>query len=264
VSEEEKALRDRMAKVSHKVLVLSGKGGVGKSTVAVNLAVALSMAGKSVGLLDVDIHGPSVPKMLGLEGSRLVSEDESIVPIELGDMRVMSIGFLLQDPDQAVIWRGPKKIGAIRQFLGEVAWGKLDYLIVDCPPGTGDEPLTVAQYLKDADGAVIVTTPQEVAVVDVRKCVTFCRDVGMKVLGVVENMSGFACPKCGEVVNVFKSGGGEEMALQMGIPFLGRAPLSAAVVESGDTGRPCVHHRKDDPAAKAFQAIADEMMKKMG
>lgn len=256
---DRQALAERMCQIKRKIVVLSGKGGVGKSTVAVNLAVALSLAGRKVGLLDVDIHGPSVPKMLHLDKARLRTENDCMIPVEVGSLKVMSIGFLLSDSDQAVIWRGPMKMGVIKQFLKDVAWGELDYLIVDCPPGTGDEPLSVIQLMENASGAVIVTTPQEVALLDVRRSVTFCRELNLPVLGVVENMSGFICPKCGEVADIFKKGGGEEMARDMGVPFLGRVPITQAVVDSGDSGRPCVYHHANDLAAKAFQRVADRI-----
>ena len=256
---DRQALAERMCLIKRKIVVLSGKGGVGKSTVAVNLAVALSLAGRKVGLLDADLHGPSIPKMLHLDSARPRSEGDTILPVEFGALKVMSIGFLLAGSDQAVIWRGPMKMGVIKQFLKDVEWGQLDYLIVDCPPGTGDEPLSVIQLMEKADGAVIVTTPQEVALLDVRKSVTFCRQLNLPVLGVVENMSGFICPKCGEITDIFKKGGGEQMAAEMGIPFLGRVPITRAVVESGDSGRPCVYHHADDLAAKAFHRIADAL-----
>ena len=256
---ERQALAERMCRIGRKIVVLSGKGGVGKSTVAVNLAVALSVAGQRVGLLDVDIHGPSVPRMLNLDEARIATQNGSILPVEVGSLKVMSIGFLLNSSDQAVIWRGPMKMGVIKQFLKDVLWGELDHLIVDCPPGTGDEPLSVIQLLGNADGAVVVTTPQDVALQDVRKSVTFCRQLGLPVLGVVENMSGFACPKCGETVDIFKKGGGEAMATEMSIPFLGRVPITQGVVDSGDAGRPCIYHDPNDLAAKAFQRIADTL-----
>ena len=192
-------LESRLCRIRRKIVVLSGKGGVGKSTVAVNIAVALQMAGKRVGLLDIDIHGPSIPTMLGLESETLQGGADGLLPIDLDGLKVMSLGFLLPDPDKAVIWRGPLKMGVIKQFLKDVAWGDLDYLIIDSPPGTGDEPLSVCQLIGNLDGAVVVTTPQKVAAVDVRKSITFCRQLKVPVLGVVENMSGFACPKCGEI-----------------------------------------------------------------
>ncbi|MDO9541428.1 MAG: Mrp/NBP35 family ATP-binding protein, partial [Kiritimatiellia bacterium] len=205
-------MQERLEQIKHKIIVLSGKGGVGKSTVAVNVAVSLTLAGKRVGLLDVDIHGPSIPKMLDLEDTRISVRDEIMLPVEKDGLKVMSIGFLLQNRDDAVIWRGPMKMGVIKQFLKDVDWGELDYLVIDSPPGTGDEPLSVCQLVKNADGAVIVTTPQDVATNDVRKSINFCRQLNLPVLGVVENMSGFVCPKCGELTAIFKTGGGERMA----------------------------------------------------
>ena len=253
---ERQQLESRLCRIKHKVFVLSGKGGVGKSTLAVNMVVALSLAGKRVGILDIDIHGPSVPHMLGLQDNRMEARDEAMIPIEAGSLKVVSIGFLLSSPDQAVIWRGPMKMGVIKQFLKDVAWGELDYLVIDCPPGTGDEPLSIAQLIPNADGAVIVTTPQEVALADVRKCVDFCERIEVPVLGVIENMSGFACPKCGEVVNIFKQGGGEKMAADAGVPFLGAVPIDPTVVECGDKGCPFVQD-SETPSAQAFAHVAE-------
>lgn len=238
--EEQEAalLKDNMAKIKHKIIVMSGKGGVGKSTVATNLAVALAEKKFKTGLLDIDVHGPSVPKLLGVEDQMAAgSGDKSIIPVKYNDyLSIMSVGFLMPDRDQAVIWRGPLKYGVIKQFLTDVLWGELDYLIVDSPPGTGDEPLSICQLIENPDGAVIVTTPQDVALVDVRKSVTFCRQLKMPVIGVVENMSGFVCPHCGKETEIFKSGGGRDMAHDMGVPFLGSIPLEPRIVESGDDG----------------------------
>jgi len=190
-----------------------------------------------------------------LESRRIHAEHGAMIPVDVGLLRVMSIGFLLPDAEQAVIWRGPMKTGAIKQFLKDVVWDELDYLVIDCPPGTGDEPLSITQLIPDAEGAIIVTTPQEVAIADVRKCVDFCRRLKLPVLGVVENMSGFACPGCGQITDVFKKGGGEKMALEMGVPFMARIPLDPSVGESGDAGLPCVHN-SDAPSAKAFLRVA--------
>jgi ATP-binding protein involved in chromosome partitioning len=253
-------LHRRLCRIEHKVLVLSGKGGVGKSTVAVNLAVALAGKGKRVGLLDVDIHGPSVPTMLALEGEQLLSEGDSLLPVELGELKVMSIGFLLRRREEAVIWRGPMKMGVIKQFLQDVEWGDLDYLIVDAPPGTGDEPLSVCQLIEDADGAIIVTTPQEVALASVRKSITFCRQLDLRVLGVVENMSGFVCPHCGTKTEVFLAGGGERMAREMKVPFLGRIPLETGISLSGDNGRPFVHAAPASGPATVFENIVRSIL----
>jgi len=256
-------IEEALERIRHKIVVLSGKGGVGKSTVAVNLAVSLGMAGYRVGLLDIDIHGPSVPKMMGLEGTVMrPSERGKLIPADLGGLKVMSIGFLLPGEAEAVIWRGPAKASAIRQFVGEVEWGELDYLVVDCPPGTGDEPLTVIQTLEKVDGALVVTTPQDVALSDVRKSISFCGQLNIPVLGVVENMSGLVCPRCGERVDVFKSGGGESMAREMRVPFLGRVPMDPTVVSAGDDGKPHAYHHEKSASAKAFAEIVTKILEK--
>lgn len=258
--QERRVLESRLGRIRHKILVLSGKGGVGKSTVAVNLAAKLAMLGHRVGLLDVDIHGPSVPRMLGLQGQRTTGDNGSILPLESGGVKAMSIGLLLEGRDAAAIWRGPLKTGVIRQFLKDVAWGDLDYLIVDCPPGTGDEPLSVAQLVPDAEGAVIVTTPQELALMDARKSVSFCRKLNMPVIGVVENMSGFVCPNCGHATDIFLRGGGGKMATDMGVPHLGSIPVSQSIVQSGDDGWPFAAEDPDSPSAKAFEGIVAQVL----
>jgi len=253
---ERQAVGRRMCRIKHKILVLSGKGGVGKSTVAVNLAVSLALAGKRVGLLDIDIHGPSVPRLLGLEGRPIEGTGEALLPVRYTDhLKVMSIGFLLQSGEDAVIWRGPMKFAVIKQFLKDVEWGDLDYLVVDSPPGTGDEPLSIAQLIPEADGAVVVTTPQQVAVADVRRCIGFCRQIKLRVIGVVENMSGLVCPKCGTTVEVFKSGGGRRMARETGAPFLGSIPIDPQIVEASDAGTPYVEKFAGSEAAEAFQHV---------
>ena len=253
---EDQRLQRRMGRIHHKILVMSGKGGVGKSTVAVNLAVSLLQAGKRVGLLDVDIHGPSIPQMLHLGDARAMGDGESLLPIEFGGLKVMSIGFLLAKLDDAVVWRGPMKMTVIRQFLQDVAWGDLDYLVIDLPPGTGDEPLSVCQLATPVDGAVIVTTPQQVATSDVRRSIRFCQKLEIPVLGVVENMSGFVCPKCGEITPIFKTGGGEQMAADMQVPFLGRVPIDAAIGLACDSGTPFVYSDAHTPSTHAFEQIA--------
>jgi len=251
---EHKELTERMSQIKFKIIVLSGKGGVGKSTVAANLAISLGLEGKHVGLLDVDIHGPSIPKLLHLEGRSLTAKDDKIIPISVSDnLQVISIGFLLKNADDAVIWRGPMKYNVIKQFLKDVAWGSLDFLVIDSPPGTGDEPLSVCQLIEDADGAIVVTTPQELALADVRKSIDFCRKLKLRVLGVVENMSGFVCPHCGKITQIFKSGGGERMAQEMGVPFLGRIPLDPQIAEACDAGQPYLYHYSRTETAKAFQ-----------
>ncbi len=253
--DEKKMLAECLNRIHHKILVMSGKGGVGKSTVAVNLAVALSMAGKKVGLLDVDIHGPSVPTMLHLTEERLTTECDKILPVRIGELKVMSIGFLLREQDDAVIWRGPMKMSVIKQFLTEVEWGELDYLVIDSPPGTGDEPLSVCQLIDHVDGAVVVTTPQEVSAADVRKSIDFCLKLNLPVLGIVENMSGFVCPKCGEITEIFKSGAGEALADKFGLRLLGKIPLDPQVCNAGDSGKPFVYHFSKTATAKAFEPI---------
>ena len=223
--------------VRHKLVVMSGKGGVGKSTVAANLAVFLSNKGYSVGLLDVDVHGPSIAGLLGITGVKLQAKNNQIQPYQYSEnLKVLSIQGFLDQPDEALIWRGPLKISIIRQFLADVDWGTLDFLIIDSPPGTGDEPLTVAQTISDCQ-AIIVTTPQEIALADVRKSIQFCQEVNMSVLGLIENMSGFVCPTCGSMHAIFKSGGGEKTASDWGIPFLGRLPIDPSVVIAGDAGQ---------------------------
>lgn len=255
---ERQAIGRRMCRVKHKILVLSGKGGVGKSTIAVNLAVSLALAKKQVGLLDIDIHGPSVPRLLGVEGRTIEGTGKALLPVQYGEnLKVMSIGFLLQKREDAVIWRGPMKFAVIKQFLKDVEWGELDYLIVDSPPGTGDEPLSIGQLIPEADGAILVTTPQEIAVADVRRCITFCRQIDLRVLGVIENMSGLVCPKCGTTVELFKSGGGKRMAYEMGVLFLGSIPIDPQIVEASDAGTPYMEKFATTETARAFErAIA--------
>ena len=235
---ERQALARKMCQIGYKLLVMSGKGGVGKSTVAANLAASLALAGKCVGLLDVDIHGPSIPKLMGLANERVVVHAEEMVPLEIGaNLKVMSIGFLLASAADAVIWRGPMKYGVIRQFLKDVDWGPLDYLVIDAPPGTGDEPLSVAQLVGQPAGAVLVTTPQELSIADVRRSVSFCEKVSLPVVGIIENMSGLLCPHRGGQIDLFKTGG-EGLAHEMNVSFLGRIPIDPQIVECGDAGVP--------------------------
>jgi len=253
--EDRRKLQSRLCRIKQKIVVLSGKGGVGKSTVAVNLAAALMMSGKRVGLLDIDIHGPSIPTMLGLEREKIQGSEDGLLPIDIGGLKVMSLGFLLQNQDDAVIWRGPMKMGVIKQFLKDVVWGDLDDLIIDSPPGTGDEPLSVCQLIDTLDGAVIVTTPQKVAAVDVRKSITFCRRLQVPVLGVVENMSGFVCPKCGEVTQILPSGGGKRIAKDMNVPILGSIPMDPKIAEAGDSGRATFGQDPAFPMTRAMNEI---------
>ena len=238
LNEQDYKINAFLGNVKHKLMVMSGKGGVGKSTVAANLAIALSEKGYSVGLLDVDLHGPSIAGILGLTGIPLTADGDQLLPYQYNEnLQVMSVQGLLADPDDALIWRGPLKIGVIRQFLADTKWADLDYLIIDCPPGTGDEPLTIIQTIKDAQ-AVIVTTPQEVSLADVRKSINFCQQAQLAILGIVENMSGFVCPDCGTVHNIFKSGGGAKLAAERNINFLGKLPIDPQVVDSEDAGNP--------------------------
>ncbi len=259
---ERQKISSRMCQIDKKFMVLSGKGGVGKSTVAVNLAFSISSKGKKLGLMDIDIHGPSIPKMLNLEKSAVMVENNTIIPVQFSpNLKVMSIGFFLRHTDDAVIWRGPLKISLIKQFLGDVDWGKLDYLIIDSPPGTGDEPLTIGQIINDLTGVIIVTTPQDLALLDVRKSITFCRQVGIPVTGVIENMSGLICPHCGKKIDVFKSEGGKAMADDMGVPFLGSIPIDNHIVETGDQGIPFAFKYFKSDAGTAMEKISEKIIK---
>ena len=254
---DELMLRQRMSRIGRKLLVLSGKGGVGKSTVAANLAIALARAGKKVGLLDVDVHGPSVPKLLGLDNRKLEPSSDGMTPIVVNEnLAVMSVAFVLPNNHDAIIWRGPLKHSVIRQFLKDVTWGRLDYLVIDSPPGTGDEPLSVAQLAGDATAAIIVTTPQDLSISDVRRCIAFCEALSLPVVGIVENMSGYVCPKCGERTDLFKAGGGKALAEELGLSLLGQIPIDPQVVTSGDAGTPfACNEASRSPAAQAFEAV---------
>ncbi len=262
--QEEQRIQEALGQIKHTVVVMSGKGGVGKSTIAVNVAIALQKAGKSVGLLDTDLHGPTVPLLLGLTGERPAVIGEKLVPMEhASGVKMISIGNLLDNADQAVIWRGPRKIGAIRQFIGDVLWGELDYLVIDSPPGTGDEPLTIAQTVPNIQ-ALIVTTPQEVSLADVRKSINFCQTVKMPILGVVENMSGFVCSSCGAVEPIFGAGGGGEMTRKLGLNLLGTVPIEPGIVRGGDKGMPYVSEDVDSSAQRAFTGIVMEIGNHIG
>lgn len=263
-SEPKKKIAQRLKKVKHKIAVMSGKGGVGKSTIAANLAMALAKDGLETGLLDCDMHGPSIPKIMGIEDEKPTGTKSGINPIVTKEgLKVISLGLMLPEKDSPVVWRGPLKMKAIQQFLGDVNWGDLDYLVFDLPPGTGDEPLSIAQLIPEPDGAIIVTTPQDVALLTIRRAVNFSRGVGLPILGLIENMSGFVCPYCGREVDIFKSGGGEDLASELGIPFLGKIPLDPDIVKSGEEGRPFVIE-PESKSAEIFENIVNKMKKSLG
>jgi len=259
-------LKSTLSKIKHKILVMSGKGGVGKSTVATNLALGLAKKGYQVGLIDVDLHGPDICRMLGLKDKLFTEKEEKpklLPPMTYDDnLKVISLEYLMADSDEAIIWRGPLKIQAIRQFIGDIDWGELDYLVIDAPPGTGDEPLSVAQTIKDVN-ALIVTTPQEIALADVRKSISFCRHVKIRILGIVENMSGFICPHCSEPVDIFGSGGGRRTALEFNLRFLGKVPMDPRVVTGGDAGKPYLSSGAGTVATKAFDEVLDNILKEL-
>jgi ATP-binding protein involved in chromosome partitioning len=248
--------------VRFKIAVASGKGGVGKSTVAANLALALSRLGSRVGLMDSDIYGPSQQMMMGIDEKPRINEENQIVPVERFGVRVMSLGFLM-DVDQPVIWRGPMVMKAVEQFLGDVAWGKLDYLVVDMPPGTGDAQLTLTQKIQ-LSGAVIVTTPQDVALIDARKGLAMFQKVNVPVLGIIENMSFYVCGKCGHREEIFKHGGGERTAKRLNVPFLGEIPIDPKVAIGGDAGVPIVAADPKSPVTEAFLRVAEAIHKNLG
>jgi len=255
----DESARQSLKKITHKFLIMSGKGGVGKTSVSVNLAIALAQKGRKVGLLDVDIHGPDIPHMLGLSGMLTVDGTHKMTPIPFSEnLKVISMESLMQNRDEAIIWRGPVKHSAIRQFIGEVDWGNLDFLIIDSPPGTGDEPLTIAQLIPDAK-AVIVTTPQEVALADIRKSISFCKNVNMPIYGIIENMSGFTCPHCKKMVDIFGTGGGKKTALAYDIPFLGKIPFDPEMVVCADQGVAFQQKFSDSPITGAFDQITQKM-----
>ncbi len=261
IAQQDTSIKSALGKINKKILVMSGKGGVGKSTVATNLALGLANRGYKVGLMDVDLHGPDICRMLNLTGSLDGSKviDGRVPPMVYSDnLKVISLEYMMQNRDEAIIWRGPLKMQAIRQFVGEIDWGELDYLVIDAPPGTGDEPLSVAQTIKDVN-ALIVTTPQNLALADVRKSINFCKQVNIKVLGIVENMSGLICPHCDEKVDLFKTGGGKQIALEFTLPFLGSVPLDPNVVLGGDEGRPYLASNADSQATKAFAEVVNNV-----
>jgi len=261
--QEDAAIKASLAKIKHKIFVLSGKGGVGKSSVSANLAASLSKKGYKTGLMDVDVHGPSIAQMLGLTELLEISKDQLLIPKQInGNLKVVSVQALMQDKDQAIIWRGPAKTGMIKQFISSVDWGELDFLIIDAPPGTGDEPLTVVQAIPEALG-VVVTTPQEVALADIRKSISFCKTVHLKTLGIIENMAGFKCPHCNELIDLFSSGGGEKTAKSSGLTFLGSLPFDTQVVASGDSGVPLMFQDKETDFTKVFDTIVKNIIKQL-
>ncbi len=262
--EQEAMIKSNLAKIKHKIFVLSGKGGVGKSSVSANLAARLAQKGYKTGLMDVDVHGPSIAHMFGMtELLDITPDQQRLMPKQINDnLKVVSVQALMQDKDQAIIWRGPAKTGMIQQFVGSVEWGELDFLVIDAPPGTGDEPLTVVQNIPEALG-VIVTTPQEVALADIRKSISFCKTVKLKTLGIVENMAGFTCPHCAESIDLFKNGGGEKTATEQGLNFLGSIPFDTRVVAAGDNGKPVVMEEAESEFTKAFETVVDNIMEKL-
>lgn len=261
---EQQEIAERMRHIKHKIVILSGKGGVGKTTVAVNLATALAWQGHTVGILDADIHGPDVPKMLDLEGARMVGGDKGLEPV-IGPLNILTVSmeFLLQSADTPVIWRGPLKMRVISEFLSKVNWGTLDYLIIDLPPGTGDESLSIMQLLPDLDGVIIVTTPQEVALLDSRKAASMVRQMNISILGLIENMSGFHCPHCGEVTNIFGKGGGKNAAKELNLFFLGDLPFDHRVMLLSDEGKPFIVTESKTPVAQAFQKAVERLITRL-
>jgi len=257
--EQEHRLKMKMSKIKHKVAIISGKGGVGKSTVTVNLATSFALKGHSdkVGVLDADIHGPCVPKMFGLKGQKLIGGPAGMIfPVAACEgIKVVSMDFLLPNDEAPVIWRGPMKMRAIQQFLSDIMWGELDFLFIDLPPGTGDEPLSVIQLIPDIDGVVIVTIPSEVSQAVVKKAITFSKQLGVPVIGIIENMSGFVCPECGAKLDIFKAGGGKKIAKDLSVPYLGKIPIDPAICVDSDSGTPFVAEETDSSTTKAFEEI---------
>ncbi len=260
LQQQNEKINKTLSKIKNKFLVMSGKGGVGKSTISVNLAAGLAEKGFKTGLLDVDIHGPDVFKMLNLEGKNVYSDGKYIYPVEYNkNLKVISIAGLLENSQTPVVWRGPLKTGVIKQFLSDVYWDELDYLVIDSPPGTGDEPLTIAQLIKDT-GVIIVTTPQDVALLDIRKSINFCRQLNLKIIGIIENMSELICPYCGNRIKLFKSDGGRKLAEEMNIHFLGSLPFDPEIVNSSDDGTPYIISHKDTEISKKLMNIIDKFL----
>jgi len=256
-SDPRAGISDRMSKIKHKILIGSGKGGVGKSTVTVNLAMVLKGSGYRVGVLDADITGPNIPKLLGIEDLRLTAGPDGVEPADANGIKVVSMALVLSSRDSAVVWRGPMKMAALKQFISDVNWGDLDFLLVDLPPGTSDEPISLAQLIPDLTGAVIVTTPQEVAILDSKKAVNMFQLMNVPILGIIENMSTLVCPHCGQMIDVFKSGGGEREAKEMGLRFLGAIPIDPEIGKLGDQGLAFVG--RDTPAWKSFEKVVSAL-----
>ena len=258
---QDRRVKENLAKIKNIIVVMSGKGGVGKSTVATNLAFSFSQHGYEVGIMDVDINGPDIAKMLGIEDERLIPVDGGIAPVLVPPhLKVVSMAFLLKDRDTPVIWRGPLKMSAINQFIGDVKWGELDYLIIDLPPGTGDEPLSIAQLIPGGY-ALIVTTPQDVALLDSRKAINFAKTLKMPILGILENMSGLTCPHCKKEIDLFKTGGGSKAAIDLKVPFLGSIPIDPKIVETGDSGQPFILKYSKSISAKKFNEVIQKIEK---
>ena len=258
--EQEKRLKSNMLNIKHKIIVMSGKGGVGKTTTSVNLATGLALKGHKVGILDVDIHGPNIAKMLGIEGKKLIGSAPGVDPLELPNgLKVISLSLLLDNPDQPIIWRGPLKMITIKQFLADVNWGVLDYLIIDSPPGTGDEPLSVCQLIENIDAAIIVTTPQDVAILDARKSVLFAKQLKIPFIGIIENMSGLICPHCKQEIELFGKNKAKQTAIDFGISFLGRIPLEPRIVRQSDIGEPFLKANIEDEATLNMNKIVSNI-----
>lgn len=259
---ENTKIQDTLKEIGHIIIVMSGKGGVGKSTISSNIAASLSVRGYDVGIMDVDITGPNIPKMFGVESEQMRVENDTLIPVTVPpSIKIMSMAFLIPNKDAPVMWRGPIKMGAIKQFIEDVNWGQLDYLVIDMPPGTGDEALSIVQLIPKADGIIIVTTPQDVALLDSRKSLIFGIEAHIPIIGIIENMSGFICPHCGGVTTIFKSGGGETTAKEMNVQFLGRIPIEPEIVDSSDCGMPIVIKFPKSTSAKSFEDVVDKIIK---
>ena len=260
----EKMLAENLGRIKHKIVIISGKGGVGKSTIAVNLAYGLAFQGKKVGILDVDIHGPSIAKMLGIEGKGLDISNKRAAPIKVHDnLYALTIASLIPNSDDPIIWRGPMKMNVIKQFLQDIVWPTLDYMIIDSPPGTGDEPLSVIQIIKNVDGSIIVSTPQDVAFLDARKTIKFSRKLSVPVLGIIENMSGFLCPHCGKKIELFQGKGAQKAAVDFSIDILGKIPFDTNIVKTSDIGRPYIYDYNKAEAAKEMKKIIEKIINKV-